>query len=248
VAAAFKEAGILIHAYLMYGFPSETIQETIDSLERVRQLFAEDLMQSAFWHRFTTTAHSPIGLNPKSNGLRILGPKFEGFADNDLLHTDRIGETPDWLGEGLRRSMLNFLEGRGLKMDVQQWFDQQAPKPRVSSTWVRQLLKKRGVKDDPQIERRLVWLGDTPLLKRRGQRMHVTLPGQVQTPHILLSQEEADWLKTVIQQARLHKGRTNPYPLFREIQTSFPGEDKGFTSFLLTPAWIKVRNAGLLLL
>ncbi|MDH5580245.1 MAG: radical SAM protein, partial [Betaproteobacteria bacterium] len=70
VAAAFRDAGILVHAYLMYGFPSESIQETVDSLERVRQLFAADLMQSAFWHRFTATAHSPIGLNPESNGLR----------------------------------------------------------------------------------------------------------------------------------------------------------------------------------
>ena len=79
VAAAFKDAGILIHAYLMYGCPSETVQETIDSLERVRQLFAADLIQSAFWHRFTATAHSPIGLKPAAHGLRILGPEFQGF-------------------------------------------------------------------------------------------------------------------------------------------------------------------------
>ena len=71
VAAAFRDAGILVHAYLMYAFPSETIQDTVDSLERVRQLFAAGVIQSAFWHRFTTTAHSPIGLNPKANGLRI---------------------------------------------------------------------------------------------------------------------------------------------------------------------------------
>ena len=100
VAAAFKDAGILIHAYLMYGCPSETVQETVDSLERVRQLVAADLIQSAFWHRFTATAHSPIGLKPAAHGLRILGPKFQGFAENDLLHQDRCGETPEWLGKG----------------------------------------------------------------------------------------------------------------------------------------------------
>jgi tRNA A37 methylthiotransferase MiaB len=93
VASGFKEAGVLVHAYLMYGFPSESIQETIDSLERVRQLFAADLIQSAFWHRFTATAHSPIGLDPKSNGIRILGPVFDGFADNDLIHHDGKGRS-----------------------------------------------------------------------------------------------------------------------------------------------------------
>ncbi|HSB44422.1 MAG TPA: radical SAM protein, partial [Nitrospira sp.] len=129
VSAAFNDAGILIHAYLMYGCPSETIQETIDSLERVRQLFAAGLMQSAFWHRFTATAHSPVGLQPARHGIRILGPAFEGFAENDLTHEDRFGQTPNWLGEGLRRSMLNFLEGRGLTLDVRQWFDCPAPKP-----------------------------------------------------------------------------------------------------------------------
>ncbi|HKO30514.1 MAG TPA: radical SAM protein, partial [Nitrospiraceae bacterium] len=116
VAAAFKDAGILIHAYLMYGCPSETVQETVDSLERVRQLFEAELIQSAFWHRFTTTAHSPIGLQPSAHGLRILGPEFQGFAENDLQHEDRRGTTPEWLGEGLRRSMLNFIEGRGLTL------------------------------------------------------------------------------------------------------------------------------------
>ena len=156
VAAAFKDAGILIHAYLMYGCPSETVQETVDSLERVRQLFASDLIQSAFWHRFTTTAHSPIGLKPAAHGLRILGPEFQGFAENDLLHLDRQGETPEWLGEGLRRSLLNYLERRGLLLDVRQWFDHSVPRPRVSSTWVRHLLKERIATDDAQAERRLL--------------------------------------------------------------------------------------------
>ena len=88
VAAAFRQAGILLHAYLMYGCPGETIADTVDSLERVRQLFANDLLQSAFWHKFTATAHSPIGLNPAAEGLTILGPTFEGFAENDLRHAD----------------------------------------------------------------------------------------------------------------------------------------------------------------
>jgi hypothetical protein len=60
----FTEAGIMVHAYLMYGFPTQTMQETIDSLEMVRQLFKTGVLQSAFWHQFAMTAHSPVGLDP----------------------------------------------------------------------------------------------------------------------------------------------------------------------------------------
>jgi radical SAM superfamily enzyme YgiQ (UPF0313 family) len=64
VTRAFTDAGIMVHAYLMYGFPTETAQDTIDALDRVRQLFAAGCIQSAYWHRFAATAHSPIGWAP----------------------------------------------------------------------------------------------------------------------------------------------------------------------------------------
>src|SRR5215470_11019477 len=194
VAGSFKEAGILIHAYLMYGCPSETIQETMDSLERVRQLFAADLIQSAFWHRFTATAHSPIGLKPADHGVRILGPMFQGFAENDFLHEDRVGQTPEWLGEGLRRSMLNYLEGRGLNLDIRQWFDHSVPRPRVPRTWVTRLLQDRAVKDNPYVERRIVWLGGTPICSTLAKRTRVILPGRTSDTVVTLPKPEAQWL------------------------------------------------------
>src|SRR5207245_4159901 len=83
VSAAFRGAGILVHAYLMYGLPGETIAETIESHERVRQLFAHGLIPSAFWHKFTATAHSPIGLRPADHGMRITGPVLAGVAGTD---------------------------------------------------------------------------------------------------------------------------------------------------------------------
>ncbi len=247
VAAAFQKAGILIHAYLMYGFPSETIQETVDSLERVRQLFAADLMQSAFWHCFTATAHSPIGLNPKSNGIHILGPQFAGFADNDLIHKDRIGEAPDWLGEGLRRSTLNFLEGRGLAMDVRLWFDHPVPRPRVSPTWVGTLMKKRVVRDDPTVERRLIWLGEYPVCETAARTTTLFLPGRKKQTSIKLPYEQARWLHDVIRSATPTKGKSDKYPRLQEAMAGFPGKAESFKLFLDSPAWKKTRNAGLLL-
>jgi len=143
VAAAFRSAGILVHAYLMYGFPGETIAETVESLERVRQLFAHGLIQSAFWHRFVATAHSPVGLNPDAHGIRIIGPGFGGFAENDLMHDDPIGDAPDWLGEGLRNALFSYKEGEGLRTDVRAWFDHPVTRPKVPRNWIDRLLDEQ---------------------------------------------------------------------------------------------------------
>jgi hypothetical protein len=247
VAAAFQDAGILIHAYLMYGCPSETIQETIDSLERVRQLFAANLIQSAFWHRFTATAHSPTGLKPAAHGLRILGPEFQGFAENDLLHNDQHGKTPEWLGAGLRRSMLNYLEGRGLTLDVRQWFGHFVPSPQVSSRWVARLLKGRITEDDPKAERRFVWLGGLPVCEPVGRRTRLILPGRTSDHAITLADQQAQWLDDLIHRSTPQKNRSKPYPLLRETKTTFPGTTREFETFLNSTSWKKVRTAGLLL-
>src|SRR5262245_8175323 len=247
VAAAFKEAGILIHSYLMYGCPSETIQETVDSLERVRQLVAAGLLQSAFWHRFTTTAHSPICLNPTANAIRIVGPEFHGFAENDLMHEDRRAKTPEWLGEGLRRSMLNYLEGNGLKLDVREWFDHSAPRPRVAKTWVRRLLKNRKRDDNPQTERRFVWLGGQSACEAAGRRARLILPGRTSRHVATLTKQQAQWLDDLIRQSTPHNNPSNRYPLLRDIKTTFPGTTDAFETFINTPAWKKIRAAGLLL-
>ena len=247
VAAAFREAGILVHAYLMYGFPSETIQETIDSLERVRQLFAADLVQSAFWHRFTTTAHSPIGLNPRANGLRILGPEFQGFAENDLIHLDRQGRTPEWIGEGLRRSMLNFLEGRGLTMDVREWFDHRTPRPRVSSEWTRRALQRRSVHEEAKAERHCVWIGGPTVVEGQGGRARLQLSDSEKGTAVMLSAAHAKWLSEILQEGRLQRERRGTYPSWREVKAAFPGTSREFTSFVKQPSWRKIRTAGLLL-
>ena len=100
VSDNFTLAGIMVHAYLMYGFPTQTAQETVDSLEMVRQLFENGVIQSAFWHRFAMTAHSPIGLDPKAFQVTSVGPIFEGFAENDLFHEDPEGANHELFGEG----------------------------------------------------------------------------------------------------------------------------------------------------
>jgi len=119
----FSENGIMVHAYLMYGFPTETQQETIDSLEVVRQLFEKNCIQSGFWHLFTTTVHSPIGKNPDEFGIKITGPEFQGFAQNDLWHEDPEGAEHTTYTQGLNRALNSYLNNEGLEKDIEEWFD-----------------------------------------------------------------------------------------------------------------------------
>jgi radical SAM superfamily enzyme YgiQ (UPF0313 family) len=122
VTRAFTDAGIMVHAYLMYGFPTETVQDTVDALERVRQLFAAGCIQSAYWHRFAATAHSPIGLNPAEYGITLRPPENITFAHNDVAFDDPTGTDHDYLGTGLRKALYNYMHGIGLDVDVREWF------------------------------------------------------------------------------------------------------------------------------
>jgi radical SAM superfamily enzyme YgiQ (UPF0313 family) len=127
VTNAFAQQGVMVHAYLMYGFPTQTEQETIDSLEVVRQLFENNCIQSAFWHQFTTTVHSPIGVNPDDFDITITGPLFEGFAQNDLWHEDPKGADHSKYKKGLNLALHNYLNGIGLDMELQDWFEFDIP-------------------------------------------------------------------------------------------------------------------------
>ena len=146
VTRAFTDAGIMVHAYLMYGFPTETTQETIDSLERVRQLFEAGCVQSAFWHRFSATAHSPIGKNPALYGIRLAKEPPVTFARNDLVFEDPTDCDHDYLGVGLRKALYNFMHGVGLDEDVRSWFEgparlrKRVPRSTVPPDFVRRAL------------------------------------------------------------------------------------------------------------
>ncbi len=249
VAATFHEAGILVHAYLMYGCPGETVEETVDSLERVRQLFTAGLIQSAFWHKFTATAHSPIGLTPKAHGIRITGPTFQGFAENDLTHVDPAGGTPDWLGEGLRRALLNYMEGNGVRMDVRKWFVKPVKRPRVSATWVETALaaQHRGV--DPLAERRFVWIGGRPVVERRGTKYRVILPNKTEDATLTVATEKADWLRELIRAATpTREKHGEAYPTLQHVRETYPlGGAHAFDRYRQSPAWKTARRLGLLL-
>ena len=134
VTKGFSEAGILVHAYLMYGFPTQTLQDTVDALEYVRQLFENGCIQSGFFHRFACTVHSPVGKNPADYGVEVVPLPEVSFAKNDIAFIDPTGTDHDTLGRGLKKAIYNYMHGVGLEEDVRQWFE--LPKGKCPKTTV----------------------------------------------------------------------------------------------------------------
>jgi hypothetical protein len=140
VTRGFADAGILVHAYLMYGFPTQTVQDTVDALELVRQLFAQGCIQSGFFHRFACTVHSPVGRDPAAFGVTLLPLPPVSFAKNDIAFIDPTGTDHDALGVGLKKALYNYMHGIGLDEDVRSWFDFHVPKTKVAKQRIAQAL------------------------------------------------------------------------------------------------------------
>ncbi|KQT17309.1 radical SAM protein [Chryseobacterium sp. Leaf404] len=139
VTRNFTEAGVMIHAYLMYGYPTQTVQETVDSLEMVRQLFEMGILQSAFWHQFAMTAHSPVGLNPEEFGVTPIKQEIL-FANNDIDFTDKTGIDHGKFSFGLKKSLFNYMHGINFEIPLQDWFDFKIPKTTVHPDYIHDCL------------------------------------------------------------------------------------------------------------
>ena len=143
VTRAFSDTGIMVHAYLMYGFPTQTVQDTVDALEYVRQLFAAGCIQSGFFHRFACTVHSPVGLHPEQFGVTLKPLPKISFAKNDVQFIDPTGVDHAALGSALNKALYNFMHGLGLDKDVRDWFEAWVPKTRVPRHFIERALTSR---------------------------------------------------------------------------------------------------------
>ena len=143
VTRSFSEAGILVHAYLMYGFPTQTVQDTVDALEYVRQLFAAGCIQSGFFHRFACTVHSPVGKNPAEYGIKLKALPPITFGSNDVEFIDPSGVDHNILGKALNKALYNYMHGIGLDANVRSWFDIKVPKTTVPRDFIARALARR---------------------------------------------------------------------------------------------------------
>ncbi len=167
-AQAFQDAGVMVHAYLMYGFPSQTEQETIDAMEVVRQMFDAGVLTSAFWHRFVLTRHSAVYEDPARYGVEIPPlPAGPLFATNDIPHIDTQGADADRFDKGLVHSLHAWMQGDALDRPVHIWFDP----PLVPSGEPPRRIDK-ALKRKPESAERLVWLGGDVLDSPEGLVLH----------------------------------------------------------------------------
>jgi hypothetical protein len=137
-----SDAGILVHAYLMYGFPTQTVQDTVDALELVRQLFINGCIQSGFFHRFTATVHSPVGKNPAEYGVTLKPLPPVTFAKNDVGFVDPTGVDHAALGVGLKKALYNYMHGLALEEDVRTWFSFKVPRTTVAFDRIERALQQ----------------------------------------------------------------------------------------------------------
>lgn len=157
----FTSSDIMVHAYLMYGFPTQTDLETINSLEVVRQLFEAGIINSGFWHQFAMTAHSPIGLNPKEFKVESILTEDGSFANNDRPHIDYDGAEHEKYSDGLKKSIYNYMHGVGFDIPLREWFDFDSKHPTISKNYIENILD-----NPPQISlkdnSKVIWTNSIP--------------------------------------------------------------------------------------
>ena len=249
----FTQAGIMVHAYLMYGFPTQTGQETIDSLEVVRQLFKAGIVQSGFWHQFAMTAHSPIGLNPDQFKVKIENEKPGSFANNDLIHNDPSGTDHELFSEGLKKSLFNYMHEIGFEFPLQDWFDFKVPRTTIIPKYIQQTIYN--VQYEPiKPHARIVWLGGTPSIryyskKKKNQTYEmaeISFANKKQDLVIHLKHEEGNWLFTQIPNISVSQSSLTTFGELEKLFEEQTGED--FVLFWNSAAIKQLRENGLLTL
>ena len=247
----FSDAGIMVHAYLMYGFPTQTAQETIDSLEIVRQFFHEGLIQSAFWHQFTATVHSDVGRHPDKYGCTIIGRPAGSFARNDLVHDDPAGCDHHAYAPGLKKAVYNFMHGLGTDLPVKAWFDHKVPAISVKKDHVEQSIGEKPSVDADLMNSRLLWTGNLPQAghaKRGAKEEAGKLFFYSKTEAFTLSvkAELGAWLYDLLNRSSLQQSKL---PTLSEVKQEYEKQfAASFSAFLRSKEWKTLREKGLLLI
>ncbi|WP_339697394.1 B12-binding domain-containing radical SAM protein [uncultured Roseivirga sp.] len=251
VTRNFTESGIMVHSYLMYGYPSQTVQETIDSLEMVRQMFELGIIQSGFWHQFALTAHSPVGLNPSEYGIT---PNYKSisFANNDVMFVDKTGIDHEQFSFGLKKSLFNFMHGIGFDMPLQEWFEFKIPKTKIKRDFIINSLE-----NEPMIVTRptakIVWLGGTPLVSfqaktKKGvtrERAQLTFYTKRESFDITTEGEKAEWLIHILEQLKIG---VEPLLTYAQIKADYETHFEDFELFWISKPINTLREQGLLML
>ncbi len=253
VADHFTQSGIMVHAYLMYGFPTQTTQETIDSLEMVRQLFELGIVQSGFWHQFALTAHSPIGLDPKAFNIKITGLENGSFANNDLEHDDPSGTEHALFSDGLKKSLFNYMHGIGFDMPLHSWFDFKTPRTLIPRNYIERCLDSTDFSNEKE-QKRFVWLGPEPSIqnvesKKKGkaiQKSVLQFNTLSETLTLSCSNTVGNWIYSFLRNKEINNLKINKLETIKENYESNALGD--FNAFYNSATFAQLRDLGLLIL
>ena len=250
VTRNFTEANIMVHSYLMYGYPTQTIQETIDSLEMVRQLFEVGVLQSGFWHQFALTAHSPVGLNPEEYGIT---PSYKNisFANNDIDFIDQTGINHTQFSFGLKKSLFNFMHGIGFELPLQEWFEFEIPDTIIQPDFINNCLVQ-DVVFNIKPTAKIFWLGTLPLINefsktKKGTTkdfLEFTFHDIIDTYQITTEKEKGMWLLEILEQL----SPQNKPKSFGHLKTDFEKQFEDFELFWYSKPIHVLRAHSLLVL
>ena len=250
VTRNFTEAGIMVHSYLMYGFPTQTEQETVDSLEMVRQLFEMGVLQSGFWHQFSMTAHSPIGISPEEFGVKPEKKEIL-FANNDIDFIDETGIDHSKFGFGLKKSLFNYMHGINFEMPLQDWFDFKIPNTNIHPDYIHDCLL---VEDDFKFKgnSKIIFLAKNPVVEnfvksKKGNSWNVsqlTFHLNTNIVKIELDQEKAQWLLNIIQENPIEKPQKTT---LLQLKNNFEESFDDFELFWFSKPVQQLRENGIIL-
>lgn len=239
----FQQSGIMVHAYLMYGFPTQSDQETVDALEVVRQLFMHGLVQSGFWHRFAMTIHSPVGRNPENYGIQHFDDINSNFSQNECPFEDHIGTDHGKYGNGLRKSLYNYMHDMCFDFPLQEWFDFSIPPTTVSPNRIANAIRFK-----PMLTQReqIIWPYNQPSTakgKKKKIKLFVDLPKEVLTLEI--AEKEADFILQLLEKSAIENDQKFMLSDANELCTQVL--DKPFEKYLKSKAMKQLIRNGLII-
>lgn len=250
VTRNLTEAGIMVHAYLMYGYPSQTIQETVDSLEMVRQLFEMGIVQSAYWHQFSMTAHSPVGQNPEEFGVIPIHKEIL-FANNDVDFIDKTGIDHNKFSEGLKKSLFNFMHGINFDLRLNDWFDFKIPKTTIHPDHIHDcLLEDENLKF--KANSKVFFNGESPLIEnftksRKGnsyETSKITFHLATNIVQIEIDKEKADWLLNLFDENLVKNAQI---ATLQQIKNSYEENFEDFELFWFSKPVQQLKANGVIL-
>lgn len=248
----FSKAGILVHAYLMYGFPSESMQETVDSMEVVRQMFEAEVLKSGFWHQFAMTAHSPVGLHPERFNVKKVTEQTGTFANNDIDYTDEKGTDANKFSQGLKISLFNYMQAAGTDLPLQKWFDFKIPNTSIEKDYIRHIIESNE-SVSAKWNSKVYWLNPIPATSfftksKKGnswEMAELLFQHQHETINFSLNKNHGLWLAGILEKIKISHEKN--YTL-QEIREDFDKQEfeEDFELFWFNKVIKNLRGKGLI--